>query len=289
MFRVQNFIPPISLVIGEARRLFISQLTEQERDSLQGTEWEPILQIRWRPQIEAPINLWHLEFSETNDQNLPIPWFDISIYHFRFTPFTKFNRRVLYFLHRREKLVHGSRPEPTGFGSVTNWHCPYPTHGLRETHFVISIGSYRVKTLNTQQLLSDESEQVDKEIRNRLTWSRPTRELYKQALEHLENIGYPSPPLRQLFTLEEAEQYLSNVLPIQHRYRQVRQLLQIQQAAIDLRVRLRREVRPTTYIRRDILQLHVDHIPSPSPHPANPIARTFQELGPEDESPHPFF
>ena len=113
--------------------------------------------------------------------------------------------------------------------------------------------------------------------------SRPSRELYKQALETLDSIGYPSPPLRQLNTEREVEYLLHNTLPYFFAHRLSIQAEQAARAHIELRQRWRDAVRTAPQDPRPSRPYHfVDDTILPLEQ------RLFQELGPNDESPPPF-
>jgi hypothetical protein len=210
LYRSRNFVPPLDLVVNQARRRFIEALTETERTALNTTEWEPILRDQWRPAalVNTAATLWTIFGPLPGDSNGSIPWFETFIYHFRIVPRRLHSKRVLYFLYRRQKLVYGSREEIPPFGPKYTWKSPYHTHRVKETHFFISIGSNRVKNVTSIRIDADETHQIQSAIQTELALFRPSRMLYKSVLNQLDSNGYPSPPLRQLYKLKEVEQYL---------------------------------------------------------------------------------
>jgi hypothetical protein len=279
LYRAQRFVPPLDLVRNETRRRFIEALTEAERIALSTTEWEPILRDQWRPteSVNTASVLWTIYGPLPGDSTGSIPWFDTYIYHFRIVPRRHHSLRVLYFLYRRQRLVYGSRQEIPPVGPEYTWRSSYHTHGVRETHFVISIGSTRVSSVTSIRIDADETYQVQSAIQKELVLFRPSRMLYKSVLNQLDSIGYPSPPLRQLYELKEVEQYLelyhTTSFPLYH------QLVERQETGgfIQTTIPFGLPTSPRTLERIR------------APRPPNPLHVTFQQLDEFDESPHPFF
>jgi hypothetical protein len=172
--------------------------------------------------------------------------------------------------------VCGSREETPPVGPSYTWRSPYHTHGVKETHFVISIGSNCVKSVTSIRIDSEETYQVQSAIQKELSIFRPSRMLYKSVLNQLDSISYPSPPLRQLYKLKEVEQYLdlyhTTSFPLYH------QLVERQEQGftqISILFGIPSSPRTLERIR--------------APRPPNPLHLTFQQLDENDESPHPFF
>jgi hypothetical protein len=274
LYRAQRFVPPLDLVRNEARRSFIRALTEAERIALSTTEWEPILRNQWQPvaSVNTASVLWTIYGPLPGDSTGSIPWFDTFIYHFRIIPRRRHSLRVLYFLYRRQRLVYGSREEIPPVGPKYTWRSSYHTHGLRETHFVISIGSNRVSSVTSIRIDADETHRIMSAIQKELVLFRPSRMLYKSVLNQLDSSGYPSPPLRQLYEINEVEQYLQlyHTSPFQT-YQTTEADINIQTIPFGL---------PTSSRTFEQTQ---------NSRPPNPLHITFQQLDEFDESPHPFF
>lgn len=201
VYRSRNFVPPLDLFPSLAtRKEFIRELTENEPNVLSNTEWEPLLQTYWIPPIPiSAAEVHHLHRPLSGDNTAAISWFD-TFYHFQIVPRQHHTQKVMYFIFKRKpRLVYGSRVEMSPRGPVT-WTSPYHTHGVRETHFVVSIGSIHVTGVTSIRIDADETNIIQSEIKRQLTIFRPSRTLYSVSLDKLNFIGYPSPPLTQYST-----------------------------------------------------------------------------------------